>query len=600
MTILNFFSPLFRKKHFAKQDVSKTELKRCLTTVDLTFLGIGSTLGAGAYILSGQVAKEKAGPAVVLSFLVAAVASLLAGLCYAEFGARVPRTGSAYVYSYVTVGEIWAFVIGWNLILEYVIGTSSVARAWSAYFDTLVGGKIEAFTLEHLKINVSWLADYPDFLAFSICILLSILLGIGVKESSRFNTIFTIVNLIVLTYVIICGMFKADTDNWKIPEDDVPPKYGDGGFFPYGFSGMISGAATCFYGFVGFDCIATTGEEAKNPRRAIPISIVISLFFIFIAYFGISMTITLMCPYFLLDEKAPLPFVFDYVGWTSAKYVISIGAVCALSTSLLGAMFPLPRVIYAMASDGIIFRFLARINSRTKTPVLATILSGVFAGLMALIFDLDELVNMMSIGTLLAYTLVAFSVVVLRYRASNDKDSDSVNGVDTHYSNGVGLSPSSISSTRLRIVHSDVPTQRSENISKICIGVTCTAIIAISVLIVFALDDIAKAKWWALLLLIITSTCLVAGGSILALLPQDSTELAFKVPLVPLLPLFSIWFNVILMLKLDYQTWIRFAVWMAIGFVVYFVYGIFNSNERKRYVDEDKDESDETAKLLDN
>ncbi|XP_033103915.1 cationic amino acid transporter 2-like [Anneissia japonica] len=552
MNAKNIFKPLFRKKHFANNDVSTTELKRCLNTVDLTFLGIGSTLGAGAYILSGQVAKEKAGPAVVLSFLVAAIASLLAGLCYAEFGARVPRTGSAYVYSYVTVGEIWAFVIGWNLILEYVIGTSSVARAWSAYFDTLVDGKIEAYTKEHLHFNVSWMAEYPDFLAFSICIVLSILLSIGVKESSRFNTIFTIVNLLVLTYVIICGLFKADGDNWKIPENQIPPEYGKGGFFPYGFSGMIAGAATCFYGFVGFDCIATTGEEAENPRRAIPISIMLSLLFIFIAYFGVSVTITLMCPYYLLDEKAPLPFVFDYVGWTSAKYVISVGAVCALSTSLLGAMFPLPRVIYAMASDGIIFRFLSRVSSRSKTPILATIISGIFAGTMALVFDLDELVNMMSIGTLLAYTLVAFSVIVLRYKAKTTED---LNGVNENFDAAPHRKH------RRCLESSGVPTEHTEFVSNICIGVACIAIIGASVLIVFAGDAIVNADWWAVLLIVLIPLIIIIAAVNLKLQPQDPTVLAFKVS----------------------------------RFCVYFGYGICNSNERMHQ----SDEEDKNKRLID-
>ncbi|KAK3103616.1 hypothetical protein FSP39_020550 [Pinctada imbricata] len=374
--IQGFFKKLMRKKYVDHSNITHTELARCLTTLDLTALGIGSTLGAGIYVVAGQVAKDTAGPAVVFSFLIAALASVLAG-------------------------------------------TASVARAWSSYFDSLIDKKIQTFFHDNMPMYVSGLSPYPDFFALGITLLLTCILAIGVKESSTFNNIFTGVNLLVVTYVIVCGLFKADIHNWKLSTDDLETECnsttsGEGGFLPYGFSGMMSGAATCFYAFVGFDCIATTGEEVKNPQKAIPISIVLSLLGCFIAYFGISGTITLMTPYCLLDHDAPLPDVFKSVGWGVARYIIAVGAICGLSTSLLGAMFPLPRVIYAMASDGLLFTLLGKINERFKTPLLGTMLSGLFAGAMAMLFDLKELVDMMSIGTLLAYTLVAVSVLLLR------------------------------------------------------------------------------------------------------------------------------------------------------------------------------------------
>ncbi|CAG2116716.1 unnamed protein product, partial [Medioppia subpectinata] len=381
-----------------------------------------------------------------------AVASVFAGLCYAEFGARVPKAGSAYVYSYVTVGELMAFIIGWNLVLEYVIGTASVARGYSLYIDSLVNGTIQhhfrewmpmdvtglsaypdflAFGItlllkhhfrEWMPMDVTGLSAYPDFLAFGITLLLTVMLSIGVKESTRFNSIFTALNLLVVLFIVIAGSFKANIDNWTIPAKDVPVGHGSGGFMPYGFSGMMAGAATCFYGFIGFDVIATTGEEARNPQRSIPIGIVLSLLFVFLAYFGVSAIQTLMMPYFLQTEEltsgAPLPYVFEHAGWPVAKWIISIGALTGLSTSLLGAMFPLPRVLYSMASDGVIFRFLATVHPKFKTPLLATGISGVFAGGMAAMFDVKELADMMSIGTLLAYTLVAISVLILSITAN--------------------------------------------------------------------------------------------------------------------------------------------------------------------------------------
>ncbi|KPM10467.1 Large neutral amino acid transporter-like protein 2 [Sarcoptes scabiei] len=300
----NFFKALLRRKRIDSSSLGKTRLNRCLSTLDLTALGIGSTLGLGIYVLAGDVASRTSGPAVTISFFIAAIASVFAGLCYAEFGARVPKAGSSYVYSYVTVGllssiinefiiliqsdcslsiikgEFMAFVIGWNLVLEYVIGTASVARGYSNYIDSLANGTIQNNLRYYMPINVSGLSAYPDFLAFFITFTLTIMLIIGVRESTRFNSLFTCINLLVVMFVIIAGLFHVDFHNWNLSKSEVPDNAGKGGFLPYGFSGMMSGAATCFYAFIGFDVIATTGEEARNPQKSIPISIVLSLLFL--------------------------------------------------------------------------------------------------------------------------------------------------------------------------------------------------------------------------------------------------------------------------------------------------------------------------------
>lgn len=217
--------------------------------------------------------------------------------------------------------------------------------------------------------------------------------------------------------------FLVSTSNWALPKSSVPEGYGDGGFAPYGFAGIIRGAAICFYGFIGFDCIATAGEEAKNPKKSIPFAVITSLAMVFLAYFGISTILTMMLPYYEQDESAPLVHVFNIYGWSVAKYVVSIGAICAMCTSLMGSMFPLPRIVYAMANDGLLFKFMGEISSKHKTPLNSTLLTGFLTGAFAAIFNLKQLMNMMSIGTFLAYSMVAACVLILRYDCDERRES---------------------------------------------------------------------------------------------------------------------------------------------------------------------------------
>ncbi|ETE57682.1 Cationic amino acid transporter 4, partial [Ophiophagus hannah] len=399
-----------------QDDLMETSFNRCLSTVDLTLLGIGGMVGSGLYVLTGTVAKETAGPAIVVSFIIAGIASLLAALCYAEFGAQVPKTGSAYMFTYVSVGEIWAFLIGWNVILEYMIGGAAVARAWSGYLDSIFDHRIKNFTETHAGTwQVPFLAHYPDFLASGIVLIATAFISFGARFSSWLNHVFSAISMGVILFILVMGFLLARAQNWSASE---------GGFAPYGISGIMAGSATCFYAFVGFDVIATSSEEARNPEKAIPRAIAISLSLATGAYILVSVVLTLMVPWHSLDPDSALADAFYKRGYSWAGFIVATGSICAMNTVLLSNLFSLPRIVYAMAEDGLFFQVFAHVHPRTKVPVVAIVVFGFLMSILSLIFDLEALVQFLSIGTLLAYTFVAASVIILRFQPAKTEAQD--------------------------------------------------------------------------------------------------------------------------------------------------------------------------------
>lgn len=544
-------------------------------------------VGAGIYVLTGTVAKEIAGPGIVLSFILAGIVSMLAALCYAEFGTRLPKAGSAYVFTYISIGEFWAFIIGWNILLEHMLGAASVARAWSGYVDSMLGGWLANKTVSITgELHEQLFTKYPDVLAFVVCLCYAAALGTGVKATAVLNGFLTSMNIVVMILVISLGFWYANPKNWTEAE---------GGFMPYGFGGVVAGAATCFYAFVGFDSIATSGEEAKNPSSSIPLATILSLSAVTVGYVLVSAALTLMIPIRDINPTASLPDAFGTLDLPWAKYAISIGALCGMTTTLLGSLFALPRCMYAMASDGLLFSFLGKVNAATQVPLLNLAVSGLCSALLALLFDLEKLVEFMSIGTLLAYTIVSASVIILRYRPppveenvtyapdtpDDEDDNTSQSSIDTASPTSDLIEVALAGRLRPQFRWLEPLLGRFEPGAAPSAAVLLFSVL--SAAICFQLEmswtELYEGTWWALILYGFLIFCIVACVVVIAAHHQNTRGLQFKVPLVPYIPALSIFCNIELMVHLSPLTWLRFFIWISIGMLVYFLYGIHHSKE---------------------
>ncbi|XP_005990308.1 cationic amino acid transporter 4 [Latimeria chalumnae] len=596
-SMMRFCQKLNRVKTL-EDDMMATSLKRCLSTVDLTLLGIGGMVGSGLYVLTGTVARDTAGPAVVLSFFIAGIASLLAALCYAEFGARVPKTGSAYMFTYVSVGEIWAFLIGWNIILEYMIGGAATARAWSGYLDSIFNHKIKNFTETHIGVwHTPFIAQNPDLLAVGILLIATAFISFGAKVSSWLNHVLAAVSMGVILFILIFGFIIADPVNWSAQE---------GGFAPYGFSGIMAGTATCFYAFVGFDIIAASSEEARNPQKAVPIATAVSLGIATAAYILVSMVLTLMVPWHTLNPESALSDAFYRRGYAWAGFIVAAGSICAMNTVLLSNLFSLPRIVYAMAEDGLFFQIFARLNPVTKVPVIGIIIFGILMAILALIFDLEALVQFLSIGTLLAYTFVAASIIILRFQGETGDSSQPVENQQSpqaQQDTGEFKEYESFSDKLNLVEEEKKPKDRrgtgqlkaifepylkflsdytpGEVVSIAVVTMMVFAICMCSVL-VFGNSHLHLPTWSFAFLVILFATGYLLSLFFIWVHEQQPKTKTFQVPLVPLIPSLSILLNIYLMLKLNYMTWIRFSIWLAAGLLVYFSYGIWHSKENLR------------------
>jgi len=393
-------------------------LKRVLTARSLTAIGLGATIGTGVFVLTGTVAANQAGPAITLSLLIAAFGSGLAALCYAEFAAFLPVPGSAYSYTYATLGEAVAWFIGWNLLLEYGMSASAVAVSWSGYVVNLLGhwhvqlpaaivnAPFGADAAGHLVATGAWV-NVPAML---IILALTALLCVGIRESAGANTLMVFLKVgVIIVFLAVATRF-VNTAYWH---PYVPPNRGEFGHF--GWSGVMQGAAIIFFSYVGFDTASTTALETRNPQRDLPIGILSALVISAVLYVAMAGTITGMVPYTRLNVDAPVAVALDAhpeLSWL--RYLVDLGAIMGMTSVILTSLLGQPRILLAMADDGLLPPVMSRCHARFKTPHVATLVTGIFAALVAGVFPLDVLADLISIGILLAFAVVCIGVLVMR------------------------------------------------------------------------------------------------------------------------------------------------------------------------------------------
>jgi APA family basic amino acid/polyamine antiporter len=397
---------------------SKSRLKQVLSAPALVAIGLGATIGSGIFVLTGTVAALHAGPAITLSLLIAAIGGGLAALCYSEFAAFLPAPGSAYSYTYATLGEAIAWFIGWNLLLEYAISASAVAVSWSAYVVSLLGDA--HIHLPAALVNAPLGLDAHDHViatgaivnvpAILIIAAMTWLLYVGVRWSAGANTIMVSLKVGIIVIVVVAGLAYVDTSNWR---PYVPPNTGTFGHF--GLSGVIQGAAIIFFSYVGFDTASTTALEARNPQRDLPIGIIGALLISAVLYVAMSSIMTGMVPYQKLDSDAPVAVVLDahpQLAWLS--WFVKVGVIAGMTSVILTSLLGQPRILLSMADDGLLPKFMSRCHPRFKTPHVSTVITGIGAALIAAVFPLDILADLISIGILLAFAVVCLGVLVLR------------------------------------------------------------------------------------------------------------------------------------------------------------------------------------------
>ncbi|GFP91087.1 cationic amino acid transporter 2 vacuolar [Phtheirospermum japonicum] len=584
-------------KSASSSAIGQHQLAKALTAPHLIAIGVGATIGSGVYILVGTVAREHSGPALTLSFLIAGIAAALSAFCYAELASRCPSAGSAYHYSYICIGETVAWLIGWALMLEYTIGGSAVARGISPNLALLFGGP-ESLPSFLARQTIPGFNIVVDPCAAILVITITGLLCLGIKESALIQGIVTAVNTCALIFIIVAGGYLGFKTGW--PGYELPA-----GYFPFGAQGMLAGASTVFFAYTGFDSVTSTAEEVKNPQRDLPMGIGFALSICCTLYMLVSAVIVGLVPYYTMDPDTPISSAFASHGIKWAAYVITIGSCTALCSSLMGSLLPQSRILMAMARDGLLPSFFSDVNKSTHVPVKSTVVTGLVATVLAFFMDVEQLSGMVSLGTLVAYTVVAISVLILRY-VPPDKvpiplsfqeaiDSVSLRHTISNSSGNICIENTkvyAITSEKSPLLVTNEANVRYPSIDGVydsvfvnkgnrrkiagwAIMVTCVGVI----LLTSATSISSLCSTLRYTLCGIGCVLLLAGVILLTCIDQDDArhtfghEGGFICPFVPLLPIACILINVYLLVNLSAGTWARVSIWWALALVAYFFYG---------------------------
>ena len=399
---------LFYKKPItvpSDQTSTSDQLKRCLTSMDLTLLGIGAIIGAGVFVLTGIAAAIDAGPSIIISFVIAGIACAFAALSYAELSSSIGGCGSAYGYAYAGLGEILAWIIGWDLILEYVLVCPVIALGWSSYVNNLltaIGIHLPSYLL-HGPFEVGGMINLPAAL---IIVLLAIMLGIGTKQSARFNALMVAIKLLVICLFVVIALMNINPANWHP-------------FMPFGWSGIVKGAAFIFFAYIGFDAISTAAEEARNPQKDVPFGIIASLIVCALIYMIVAGLLTGMASYTTLKVESPISSSLLNLGYRFSSALIAVGAVAGLTTAILAMFYGGTRVFLAMSRDQLLPALFSKISPRTQTPINTIIIIGSVMTILAGIVPINALAELVNIGTLAAFAMVCCGVIVLRITQPN-------------------------------------------------------------------------------------------------------------------------------------------------------------------------------------
>ena len=378
----------------------KNGLKRTLTAFSITLLGVGAIVGTGIFVLTGVAAAKYAGPGLIFSFIAAGVVSGLAAICYAEFASTVPIAGSAYTYSYATMGELIAWIIGWDLILEYAVGAGAVSIGWSGYIVDLLKGAF-GIVIPKALTSSPFSGGIVNLPALLIILAVTVLLIFGTSQSTTVNNVIVFVKLAVILFFLIVGFGHINSANWSP-------------FLPFGVGGIFRGASIIFFAYIGFDQISTSAEETKNPERALPIGIFLSLLICTVLYIAVTAVLTGIVSYKQLDVASPVSHALILIGLNIFGSIISVGAVCGLTTVLIVLLYGQSRIFFSMARDGLLPRLFSRVHPRFRTPYFSSLIVGVVVAAIAGFIPIDVVAELTNIGTLAAFVLVAVGVLILR------------------------------------------------------------------------------------------------------------------------------------------------------------------------------------------